>query len=364
MSIISRLFHLSKCANQAKRESGIGYFQQVAECLLLARAPNLVGPAEYFDYRLYDPALSKAEKKQFLGYKAERIYARLNQVSWHGTANDKVLFEQVMITSKLEIPKTLAIYHPWRMAGKHCDHVRNAADLERFLTNNKTRPLFVKPIHGLFGRGTELLAGYEPETRLVLTQGQGKVPLDQFHAWVETNSRVGMLFQAVLEPSQEVRKVCGERLSSVRMIVLIGESGPTLFRANWKLCTGKNIMDNTEGWTNGNVVAAVDHRTGLIQGAFRGIDGAQIPTSTHPDTQAQLLGLKVPNWEDMKAYVENAAKAFPGLRFQAWDIAATSDGVCAIELNLATLHTVYATQLVSHQGFLDETLARELAPYI
>lgn len=360
MSIISRLLNLIKCAHQAKTDSGVGYFQQLIEFYPLTRSPNLIGPADYFDYRLHDPALSSGAKRQFLGYKAERIYSRLNQSSWHGTANDKILFEQVMLTAGFKIPRTLAIYHPWRVAGGHCEHVRTREGLERFLTDNRTFPLFVKPVHGLFGRGANLVTGYEPETRSVMTRGDKKMSLDAFHDWLERNSRVGMLFQAMLRPSDEVQHICGTRLSSVRMIVLTGEDGPKLFRANWKLCTGNNIMDNTEGWTNGNVVAAVDHTTGLIQGAYRGIDGKQVAIENHPDTQVPLLGVKVPNWDAMKGYVEAAARAFPGLRFQAWDIAATSDGICAIELNLATLHTVHATQLVSHQGFLDANLAKEL----
>lgn len=361
MSSLSRLVELFNRANEAKLATGVGYLRQLREFYPLTRAPNFLGPSEYFDYRLYEPSLTSAAKRQFVGYRSERIYSRLNTSSWHGAANDKVLFEQVMIAAGFKTPKTLAIYHPWRVAGEYCEHVRTREDLKRFLVKIETYPVFVKPVHGLFGRGASLITGYEPETELILTRGHDRISVDEFLSWLERDSRVGMLFQAMLKPSTAVEQVCAERLSSVRMIVLTGDDGPKLFRANWKLCTGTNIMDNTEGWTNGNIVAAVDHTSGIVLGAYRGVDGRQLSIDQHPDTQVPLLGLKVPNWDAMKEYVESAARVFPGLRFQAWDIADTTSGVCAIEVNLATFHTVHATQLVSRQGFLDARLTKELA---
>lgn len=363
MSIVSRLFKLFNESRRAKQESGVGHLRQLIHILSLAQSPSRLGPAEYFEYRLFDRALSFQTKGQFLGYKTEGIYSKLNQPSWHGTANDKILFEQVMIASGLAIPKTIAIYHPWRVAGPYCQHVRTRDDLEHFLNDNQNFPIFVKPVHGLFGRGANTICAYDAQEKMVIMHNNSKMSLAEFHHWVESNTRVGMLFQNMLLPSSEVQRVCGKRLSSVRMIVLCDEYGPQLFRANWKLCTGNNLVDNTEGWTNGNIVAAVDHTTGLIQAAYRGIEGDKIAIDEHPDTHVRLVDLKVPNWEAMKDYVENAARAFPGLRFQAWDIAATTNGICAIELNLATLHTVYATQLVSNRGFLDDKLVRALKAF-
>lgn len=364
MSIISRLGNLIKWARNAKEVSGTGYAKQLIEFYSLSKSPNCLGPAEYFDYQLYDRALTTADKQKFVGYRTEQIYSQLNVDSWHGVANDKVLFEQVMIAAGFNIPKTLAVYHPWRVAGPYCEHLRNLDDLENFLKRSSTFPMFVKPIHGLFGRGTKLVTGYLADSRTVLAHANEALSIEDFHQWLESNSRDGMLFQAMLKPSPEVAKICAERISSVRMIVLIDDEGPRLFRANWKLCTGANIMDNTEGWTNGNLVAAVDHTSGMVQRVYRGVGGQQIRVESHPDTLVPLVGIKVPNWDAMKAYVEEVAKAFPRLRFQAWDIAATENGICAIELNLATMHTVHATQLVSGQGFLDTQLATELKPFI
>lgn len=363
MSIISRLGNLIKCAREAKKVSGIGYVQQLIELYRLTKSPNCLGPAEYFDYRLYDRALTDADKQKFVGYRTEKIYSKLNPESWHAVANDKVLYEQIMIAAGFSIPKTLAIFHPWRVAGPHCEHLRNLDGLENFLKCNSAYPMFVKPIHGLFGRGTKLVTGYLADSRTVLAHGNEALSIEAFRQWLESNSRDGMLFQAMLRPSKEVAAVCAERISSVRMIVLVDDDGPRLFRANWKLCTGTNIMDNTEGWTNGNLVAAVDHTNGTVQRVFRGLGGRQVSVDRHPDTLVPLVGIKVPNWDAMKTYVEEAATAFPRLQFQAWDIAATDNRICAIELNLATMHTVHATQLVSHCGFLDARLAAALRPF-
>ena len=98
----------------------------------------------------------------------------------------------------------------------------------------------------------------------------------------------------------------------------------------------------------------------MVQRAYRGLNGTRVEVSEHPDTKTPLIGLKIPHWDEMTSYVESIARVFPGVRFQAWDIAATSSGICALELNLATFHTVHATQLVSQKGFLDDRLASAL----
>ena len=354
-----QLLRLIRRSRDAKARSGVGYVRQMVQIMSLARKPNLIGPDEYFEYCLYDPKFSLAERREFVGYKAERFYSKLNLSSWDATANDKVLFEQVMLASGFSSPKNLALFHPWRIANPDCEHIRNVDHLHCFLSGAEF-PLFVKPVHGLFGRGTAVIEQYDSDKRALVLSGGQELFLDEFFLWLQSSTREGMLFQRMLIPSQEVVNVCGERLSSVRMIVLCDQDRPSLFRANWKLCTGENVVDNTDGWRNGNIVAAVDHVSGMIQRAYRGLNGTRIEVSEHPDTKTPLIGLRIPHWDEMKTYVESIAKVFPGVRFQAWDIAATSTGICALELNLATFHTVHATQLVSHKGFLDDRLVRVL----
>ena len=133
MSSLSRLVELFNRANEAKLATGVGYLRQLREFYPLTRAPNFLGPSEYFDYRLYEPSLTSAAKRQFVGYRSERIYSRLNTSSWHGAANDKVLFEQVMIAAGFKTPKTLAIYQPWRVAGEYREHVSPREDPMRLL---------------------------------------------------------------------------------------------------------------------------------------------------------------------------------------------------------------------------------------
>lgn len=348
-------------SREAKLRSGVGYLNQLAEMISLVRSPNFVGPEEYYEFGLYDRKLSKEEKHKFIGYKAERYYSRLNRTSWDATANDKILFEQIMRASGFASPKNLAVLHPWRSAGADCEHIRSIVQLHSFLSDKTVFPMFVKPVHGLFGRGTAILRSYTTEKQTVAFQSGCEMRLEEFFSWLGTQTRDGMLFQKMLKPSDEVRKVCGSRLSTVRMIVLCDRDKPTLFRANWKICTGYNLVDNTDGWRNGNVVAAVDHLNGMVHRAFQGRNGERVEVLQHPDTHAPIVGIKVPNWDEIKAYVEAVARVFLGVRFQAWDIAASSDGIQALELNLATFHTVYATQLVSKKGFLDDRLAKVMA---
>ena len=53
----------------------------------------------------------------------------------------------------------------------------------------------------------------------------------------------------------------------------------------------------------------------------------------HPDSKKQIEGIVIPNWIEIKKQMINLMNNFPYLKFVAWDILITNNGICVIEAN-------------------------------
>ena len=74
-----------------------------------------------------------------------------------------------------------------------------------------------------------------------------------------------------------------------------------------------------------------------------------------------MKGFTLPDWHAAVALCLRAATAFPGARWQNWDIALTSKGPLILELNSSG--DVYAAQYITEKGILAGPLGPFLETY-
>lgn len=360
--MINKIRRYYERACTARAETGKSITQQSVELLKLRRTPNKISPSEYFEFQLYDDALySETDRKAFIGYNAYNIYSKLNRRGWDGVANDKLIFCAVMCSSGFSVPENHAVLS---YGGRRCNEaqvVRGEEEFHCFLKERRDLlPFFYKPVHGVFGRGSGIIRDYDARKRRVILHNTSKNIADLLESF-KPSMNDGILIQSVLRPSDSLRALVGERLATTRFIVWLGDDGLEILAVNWKIPAGDNIVCNTDGWTNGNLVAIVDRDTGDLLRICAGEGGVAVECSgIHPDTKADLRGVRVPEFESQKEYVLAAAKQFPGIRLQAWDMVSTDKGEIALEVNLVTESTVHGCQLVGRRGLLSTTLEREL----
>ncbi|MGI6657910.1 MAG: sugar-transfer associated ATP-grasp domain-containing protein [Dethiobacteraceae bacterium] len=77
------------------------------------------------------------------------------------------------------------------------------------------------------------------------------------------------------------------------------------------------------------LVTTVDLKTGILGKAKTYYDKTLY--SKHPDSGAQIEGVKIPNWHSVKAKLLDVAVKFPYIDFIAWDVVITKDGFSVIE---------------------------------
>lgn len=83
----------------------------------------------------------------------------------------------------------------------------------------------------------------------------------------------------------------------------------------------------------GNMLAAVDIRTGRVCRAVAGIGLDQVENPRHPVSGREIVGFEIPHWRETLDLVENGQKAFPGFLCPGWDIAICQAGPRILEVN-------------------------------
>jgi len=71
-----------------------------------------------------------------------------------------------------------------------------------------------------------------------------------------------------------------------------------------------------------------------------------------------VVGIIIPDWEELTERVRKAAAAFPGIRTQSWDVALSNCGPVLIEVNYGG--DLNLGQLAYGKGVLDEVYAEHL----
>lgn len=307
---------LGRCMRIARRERGRSIPSQIAEMIRLGLGPGKLSPYEYYYYRLYDNELYRlSQKRQFVGHVAERP---LNEIccnrTWWSVTYDKLIFAGMMQSLAFPTPRILAIFHPFRSTGP-IPVLRTASQLEEGLRDWITYPFFSKPITGHHSIGAVAIERFARGSKeLVSTKGE-HIALPEFVREIQS-FRGGYMFQEMLHPHERIRQICGDRIASLRIVVMLKESGPEIIHALWKIPVGKNVADNF--WRAGNMVAAIDIGSGQVRRVIRGIGPDATEVERHPDTGEDVKGISIPHWRRVLDLCLTAAAALPGLRLQGW----------------------------------------------
>jgi hypothetical protein len=334
--------------------AGRGVVSVLREIVALWRGPGKLSPQEYFYYRLWDPGIPLAEKRRFVGKKAQHeMHLACNSQYWYSAAADKILFHTIMKGASLPVPDLLAI----AAAGRSVAGIPNLVDpasAAALLRRPELYPLLMKEVGGKYSLSVISADGYdERRDEVVLLDGTRQSP-DALAATL--TSANGYLFQQRLRQDPALAAEFGPRLWSVRALVLQGASGPKIHRAVAKIATGQNPADNY--WRQGNMVGAIALDSGTIWRVVSG-SGARLSAGhLHPDTGKPIPGTTIPDWERIQELIEAASPIFAGIRTQSWDIALADHGPVFLEVNFGG--DLNLAQLADNTGVLDAAYAKHL----
>jgi hypothetical protein len=255
------------------------------------------------------------------------------------------------------IPQVSATLHPFReLAGAQA--LRTREDLHAYLREPGHYPLFCKPFDGMRSVGSARIDAYDPARDEITVYPQRRVPTSRFADAVWKYSNDGYLFQQVQHPSPAVEALCGDRLASVRLVVLVRKSGPEVFRAVWKVPTGVHVADN---YWRSNLLCGIDVARGTVTSAMTGAGTDRVRVDRHPDTGTALAGMEIPDWDALQRACLSAAATMPGVTMQGWDVAPCRQGPVLIEVDIGGDFTL--PQLGNERGMLDDQFRAYLAEH-
>ena len=335
----------------ANRKYGKSVWSQFSETIKLSFGRGRLHPREYYYFGLYDDEkFSYSDKTEFIGGIANgKINKRCNSRSWWVLGQDKLMLYGILQGMGVPIPRLYALYDHFRTFGT-VPTLRGAAQLAEFLRQGMTYPFFSKPSLGTLSLGIAAVQSYDPAADCLVFSTGGTLPVEKFAAEVDAYRRHGYIFQELLRPHPDLTTICGDRLSTARVVVLVHEDGPRILHAVWKIPVGQNPADNF--WRTGNMLGLVDATSGRVTRVVQGFGPDRTEVEVHPDTGQPVTDITLPEWPAMTRICLSLAAAIPGLRIQAWDMAMTVDGAVPLEVNVNGDFSL--AQLASGKGLLSD----------
>ena len=367
MWTIASKLRLLADARAARAETGKTLVRQFVEIAALRRGFGRLYASEYYQFRLYDDRMFPGTAKhEFLGTRMEGpVSESVNAAAWDVVEEDKLVMYAILAGISLPIPRLQAIYHQGGRYFGSVPTLTSRADLAAFLRDKICYPFFAKPVHGSFGRGAFAVASHDKASDCLVFVTGATSRVDEFVASLDgvggqRTHELGYLFQELLEPHPTLAPVCG-RISSVRLLVLLHDDGPRVFRAVWKVPRPSNVTDNFHHGRAGNMLAWIDTTTGTVERVIGLVEGRLAEIPAHPDTGAPLVGLRLPQWDEVVSVGLRATVALPRLRFLHFDIAMTDRGPVIFEINVAGSFDL--VQLVAPSGLYNTELRAFLAKH-
>ncbi len=338
--------------------SGINTWRIMRDYARLATGPGKISPADFLTLRLFDEDLWGAEdKKTIVGRRCNRdiCYSLNYRTDWLAVPENKVLSWSYLKTYGFPVIPMGAIYAPQLQHGAPFI-LRTRTMLETFLLDADTYPLFGKPVESLNSLGSIALEKPLPQTHEVQTSDGRNIAVARLALEIAEHYESGYIFQRRISPEAGIKKVCGDRLATVRFLTVRYGSEIAILGAVWKLPSGANVADNY--WRAGNLLAQLHQETGAVERVTSGAGLDMQEHIEHPDTQTALLGFVHPQWGAMKALALEGARLMREVAIIGWDIACSDSGPVIVEMNENP--DFFLMQFASCRGILNASLKKAI----
>jgi hypothetical protein len=273
--------------------------------------------------------------RDYLGYSTylSAVRPAFNDRQHRALAENKWIFYRWAGSLGLPIPPTLGLYetlHGVTWDGRPLTHLTHVLDE---IARTQPSTLVVKPVGGQAGRGVVIFDRIDHSTGEGTTRAGEPLVVEQ--ALSELDHRPsrgfsGYVLQEVVSQHPDMMALNPNPANTLRVITMLTLAGQV--QTNLALAKFGRANSMVDNWVSGSFGAEIDPATGILNGGVLKED-RNTPLSHHPDTGIEILGKRVPLWEDVVSTCTRAARAFPGLHSIGWDILISPSGPVIIEAN-------------------------------
>lgn len=200
------------------------------------------------------------------------------------------------------------IHRPWIVADKDSEQ----QTIKEFTT--KQGVVFAKPNLGEQGKGVMKIEASNDNA---------------INELLDECKNTSYVVEGVIEQAPEIAAINPSSVNTIRAYTLLKKNGETeILGIMLRVGRKGSLVDN---WGSGGIGYDFDIETGVCVGYGR--DKQNNPYVFHPDSNVQMVGFHLPNFETLKKTIIELSHLAPEARFVGWDIAITIDGYELVEMN-------------------------------
>ena len=136
------------------------------------------------------------------------------------------------------------------------------------------------------------------------------------------------LLEEIVIQHKELAAINKSSVNTLRIITLLHNNKVNFITAFLRIGNKDSFVDNT---SSGGMLTMVDLNRGVT--LYPACDGNMNIYETHPATNKQIKGIKIPYFNETKKLIKELAMIIKDVKYVAWDIAISDDGPIVIEGN-------------------------------
>lgn len=249
--------------------------------------------SDYFAYGFYK--LRHNGRSEYITYaRHKRIQKICNDKKYIKIYRNKILFNN----------------HFSSMIGRDWLDVNNIDEYHFCKFFQKHSFVFVKDINGYCGKG---ISKYE----------SSKCDAHVLFKSLTHDERTHYILEEPITQIMELSEFHPWSINTIRIVTLFDDTNDKvhIMAARFRIGNEYNNIDNFHAH---GLCANIDVNTGIIYSA--GYDKLGRRYVLHPITQKQIVGFKIPYWDECKEFVSKIAKFVPEVRYVGWDIVIQDNG--------------------------------------
>lgn len=141
-----------------------------------------------------------------------------------------------------------------------------------------------------------------------------------------------ILIEEIAQQCKKINDLHPSSINTIRVVTLKGMVVTALLRIG----NNNNHVDN---FNHEGLCVPIDIEDGIIK--YKAIDKKGNLYEKHPITNKDIIGFKIPKWQEVKKICEQASLEIPQVGYIGWDVCVTPNDVCFIEANEFPGHDLY-----------------------
>ena len=266
--------------------------------ILYSHYRYMIAPKEYFMYNFR--ALNDYGRSEFVGIR--RLF-----LVWRKLWDPEIC---KIYDNKFFTYQTYKKYY-----GREVISISSDSDFSEFYAFTQRHDHFiVKPLDDYGGNGIHIMQ--------VSSREEALAEFNEIRAAGEA------VVEELVVQDPDMARFNPDSVNTIRFVTFYYKGRLTKICAALRMGRNGSKVDNA---TYGGIFATIDIEYGIVYTYAESFKGEKY--AVHPDTGVQILGAKIPNWEELNSLVEELVKVVPQQKMVGWDLALTPAGWVVIEAN-------------------------------